>query len=120
MAQPAPARPVALAAEPKALTTLAAESGDTGALAKRVVAKLEWPNKPAPVVAVAPLTAEEQKQFAAGAEIYKNVCVGLPSARRPRQGEDGATARRVAVHDRTRRRRCRRESCSPARKARSA
>ena len=67
---------MALAAEPKALTTLAAEAGDTGALAKRVVARLEWPNKPAPVVTVAPLTAEEQKLFAAGAEIYKNVCSG--------------------------------------------
>ena len=54
---------MALAAEPKALTTLAGESGDTGALAKRVVAKLEWPNKPVPVVAVAPLTAEEQNSL---------------------------------------------------------
>ncbi len=72
----APARPVALAAEPKALTTLAAEAGDTGALAKRVVARLEWPNKPVPVVTVAPLTAEEQKLFSAGAEVYKSVCSG--------------------------------------------
>ena len=28
------------------------------------------------VVEVPPLTAEEQKRFAAGAEIYKNVCSG--------------------------------------------
>jgi mono/diheme cytochrome c family protein/glucose/arabinose dehydrogenase len=75
-----PARPVALAAEPKALTTLAAESGETGALAKRVVAKLEWPNKPAPVVVVTPLTAEEQKLFEAGAAVYKNVCLGCHQA----------------------------------------
>ena len=72
----APARLVALAAEPKALTALATEAGDTGALAKRVVARLEWPNKPAPVVTAAPLTAEEQKLFTAGAELYKNICSG--------------------------------------------
>jgi mono/diheme cytochrome c family protein/glucose/arabinose dehydrogenase len=76
----APARPVALSAEPKALTTLATESGEAGALAKRVVAKLEWPNKPAPVVAVAPLTAEEQKLFDAGAAVYKSVCLGCHQA----------------------------------------
>jgi mono/diheme cytochrome c family protein len=75
-----PARPVALGAEPKALTTLAIESGETGALAKRVVAKLEWPNKPAPVVAVTPLTAEEQKLFDAGAAVYKSVCLGCHQA----------------------------------------
>jgi mono/diheme cytochrome c family protein len=76
----APAKPVALSAEPKALTTLAGESGETGALAKRVVAKLEWPNKPAPVVVVTPLTAEEQKLFEAGAAVYKNVCSGCHQA----------------------------------------
>jgi mono/diheme cytochrome c family protein len=76
----APARPVALSAEPKALATLASESGETGALAKRVVAKLEWPNKPAPVVSVAALTAEEQKLFDAGAAVYKSVCLGCHQA----------------------------------------
>jgi mono/diheme cytochrome c family protein len=76
----APPRLVALAAEPKALTTLTAESGDTGALAKRVVAKLEWPNKPVPKVVVTPLTAEEQKLFDAGAAVYKNVCSGCHQA----------------------------------------
>ena len=102
---------MALAAEPKALTTLAAESGDTGALARRVVAKLEWPNKPVPVVAVAPLTAEEQKQFAAGAELYKNVCSGChqPDGRgkekmapplvesRYTAGPDGGAAARILL-----------------------
>jgi mono/diheme cytochrome c family protein len=72
----APAKPVVLPAEPAALVKLAAAGNDTGALAKRIVAKLDWPNKPAPVVEVPPLTAAEQKQFAAGSEIYKNLCVG--------------------------------------------
>jgi mono/diheme cytochrome c family protein/glucose/arabinose dehydrogenase len=107
----APAKPVALSAEPKALTTLAADSGEAGALAKRVVAKLEWPNKPAPVVMVAPLTAEEQKLFDAGAAVYKNVCSGChqPDGRglekvapplvesRYTTGPDGSAAARILL-----------------------
>ena len=72
---PAP-RVVSLPAEPTALTRLAAAGGETGAIAKRVVARLDWPGKPAPVVAVPPLTADEQKRFAAGADLYKSLCVG--------------------------------------------
>jgi mono/diheme cytochrome c family protein len=45
-------------------------------LARNVVAKLDWPGRPAPVVTAAPLTAEQQKRYDAGAEIYKNVCMG--------------------------------------------
>jgi len=72
----APARPVALKAEPAALSALAAQNSDTGALAKRVLAKLDWPNKPVPAVVVTPLTADEQKQFAAGSEVYRSICSG--------------------------------------------
>jgi mono/diheme cytochrome c family protein/glucose/arabinose dehydrogenase len=72
----APARAVALPAEPAALSSLAAQNTDAGALAKRVVAKLDWPNKPAPVNDAVPLTADEQKRFAAGGEVYKSLCVG--------------------------------------------
>jgi mono/diheme cytochrome c family protein len=72
----APAKPVMLPSEPAALAALAASKDDTGAAARRVLLKLEWPGKPAPVVEVAPLTAEEQQRFQAGAAIYKNVCVG--------------------------------------------
>lgn len=71
----APARPLLLAAEPAILIKLAASGGETGALASRVVAKLDWPGKPATIVKVPPLTAEEQKRFTAGAEIYRNLCV---------------------------------------------
>jgi mono/diheme cytochrome c family protein len=68
---------VALPGEPTSLTRLAVSATDSedAAIAKRVAARLEWPGKPAPVVEVAPLTPEEQKRFAAGAEIYKNLCV---------------------------------------------
>jgi mono/diheme cytochrome c family protein len=75
-----PAKPVTLQTEPIELTKLAASGGETGDLAKRVVARLEWPGKPTPLVEVTPLTAEEQQRFAAGAEIYKNVCLGCHQA----------------------------------------
>jgi mono/diheme cytochrome c family protein len=55
---------------------MAAETGEHGAAAKRVIAKLDWPNKPAPVVTAPPLSADEQKLYAAGSEIYKNICSG--------------------------------------------
>jgi mono/diheme cytochrome c family protein len=107
----APARPVALMAEPVALGALAAQNNDTGGLAKRIVAKLEWPNKPVPVVAVTPLTAEEQKLFTAGSEVYKSICLGChqPDGRgkekiapslvesRYTSGPDGGAATRILL-----------------------
>jgi mono/diheme cytochrome c family protein/glucose/arabinose dehydrogenase len=71
----APVTRVTLPGEPAALTALAAGTNALGTAAKAVAAKLDWPGKPAPVVTVAPLTAEEQKRFTAGAEIYKNLCI---------------------------------------------
>ncbi|HET7695701.1 MAG TPA: c-type cytochrome [Vicinamibacterales bacterium] len=71
-----PGRGIALPAEPAALTKLAGASGTIGSLAASVSAKLDWPGRPAPMVAAAPLNAEQQKRFTAGAEIYKNVCLG--------------------------------------------
>jgi mono/diheme cytochrome c family protein/glucose/arabinose dehydrogenase len=70
------AKPVALPGEPAALAKLSGSADETGALAKRILAKLDWPNKPTPVVEVTPLTAEEQTRFAAGGDLYKNLCVG--------------------------------------------
>ena len=70
------ARSVSLPAEPAALSQLAGVAGETGAVATKVLARIEWPGKPAPVVELAPLTAVEQQRFAKGAEIYKSVCVG--------------------------------------------
>ncbi len=71
-----PGRGVSLPAEPAALTTLAAGTTAMAFLAKSVSAKLDWPGRPAPVVTAPPLTAEQQKRFDAGAEIYKNICLG--------------------------------------------
>jgi mono/diheme cytochrome c family protein len=71
-----PGRGVTLPAEPTALSALAAGNSALAVLAKNVSAKLDWPGRPAPVVIAAPLTADQQKRFDAGAEIYKNVCMG--------------------------------------------
>ncbi len=71
-----PGRGVSLPAEPAGLTKLASGTDQIALLAKNVSAKLDWPGRPAPVITAAPLTAEQQKRFDAGAEIYKNICVG--------------------------------------------
>jgi mono/diheme cytochrome c family protein/glucose/arabinose dehydrogenase len=71
-----PGRGVALPGEPTGLMTLAAGTNAMATLAKSVSAKLDWPGRPAPVVTAAPLTAEQQKRYDAGAEIYKNICMG--------------------------------------------
>jgi mono/diheme cytochrome c family protein len=66
-----------LPSEPTALVALATAADEAGAMAKRVVGKLEWPGKPvAPVVEVVPLTPVQQKRYDAGAELYKGICVG--------------------------------------------
>lgn len=71
-----PGRGVTLPAEPTALSALAAGNSGTAVLARNVTAKLDWPGRPAPVITAAPLTPEQQKRFDAGAEIYKNICMG--------------------------------------------
>jgi mono/diheme cytochrome c family protein len=71
-----PGRGVTLPSEPAALSALAAGNGALATLAKNVSAKLDWPGRPAPVVTAAPLSAEQQKRYDAGAEIYKNICMG--------------------------------------------
>ena len=69
-------RPVTLTAEPIELVRLGAGADPLASLAKSVVNKLDWPNRPVPAVVVAPLTPDQQKQFAAGADIYKGLCIG--------------------------------------------
>ncbi|MCC7009001.1 MAG: c-type cytochrome [Acidobacteria bacterium] len=72
----APGRGVSLPAEPASLTVLARGNGPLAGAAAAVVARLDWPGRPAPVVPATPLTVEQQKRYAAGAEIYRNVCAG--------------------------------------------
>jgi mono/diheme cytochrome c family protein len=71
-----PGRGVALPAEPAGLTALSSGTGELAMAARSVADKVEWPGRPTPVVAVTPLSPEQQKRQVAGAEIYKNVCLG--------------------------------------------
>ena len=71
-----PGRSVSLPAEPAALTKLASGTDAIALLASKVSAKLDWPGRPAPVITASPLNADQQKRFEAGAEIYKNLCLG--------------------------------------------
>jgi mono/diheme cytochrome c family protein/glucose/arabinose dehydrogenase len=71
-----PGRGVSLPGEPAGLTALAAGTDAIALLAKNVSAKLDWPGRPAPVETAPPLSAEQLKPFDAGAEIYKNICLG--------------------------------------------
>jgi mono/diheme cytochrome c family protein/glucose/arabinose dehydrogenase len=74
------ARRVTIAREPTSLTRLAADGGDAGQIARSIASKLEWPGKPAPVASVAPLTDDERSRFAAGAQLYKDICLGCHQA----------------------------------------
>ena len=71
-----PGRGVTLPAEPLSLTTLASGTDEVAALARSVAARLDWAGKPPPPPAppVTPLTADEQKRFDAGKELYASLC----------------------------------------------
>jgi mono/diheme cytochrome c family protein/glucose/arabinose dehydrogenase len=68
------ARSVRLSSEPATLVKLGAGGGDLGTRVTNVLARVEWPGKPGLAAAVAPLTAEEQKRFDDGREVYRNLC----------------------------------------------
>jgi mono/diheme cytochrome c family protein/glucose/arabinose dehydrogenase len=70
---------VTLSREP-ALVSVAAGKGEFGDRATKVMARLGWPGKPGMTPAAAALGAEDQKRFAAGQEIYKNLCEGCHGA----------------------------------------
>jgi mono/diheme cytochrome c family protein len=71
---------ISLASEPSALIALAAAGrGELSDTAGRVLVRLDWPGKPAPLSGSAadsrPLTPEEEKRVAEGQEVYKTVCI---------------------------------------------
>jgi mono/diheme cytochrome c family protein len=85
-AQNAPAAParaggpsVTLTREP-ALVAVAAEKGELGDRAAKVMARIAWPGKAGVAPAAAALSAADQKRFLAGQEIYKNICEGCHGA----------------------------------------
>jgi mono/diheme cytochrome c family protein len=63
-----------LNAEPVSFSALAARGGELGGRAEKLLARVEWPGKPGASAPIAPLTADQQKQFAAGREVYRNAC----------------------------------------------
>lgn len=59
--------------EPIAFTAMATASDALAPRANAVLERIAWPGKPG-VVALAPLTAEEQQRYDAGRDVYRNVC----------------------------------------------
>jgi mono/diheme cytochrome c family protein len=60
--------------EPKGLSALAAVSGELGTRAAAVLARVEWPGKPGAAAPIPALSADEQRRFDAGRDVYKNIC----------------------------------------------
>jgi mono/diheme cytochrome c family protein/glucose/arabinose dehydrogenase len=77
-AAPAPARVVRttlrLGREPSPLLRMIDAREALADRAAAVVGRITWPGKAGDAAALAPLTSEEQRRFAAGAEIYRNLC----------------------------------------------
>jgi mono/diheme cytochrome c family protein len=74
---PAPARPIGPLLRLNREPSIAALADGADPLAPRlaaVLARIEWPGKPGASAPVAPLTAEEERRFEAGHEIYTNIC----------------------------------------------
>jgi mono/diheme cytochrome c family protein len=65
-----------LARAPDTLVALAGRNDEVAPAARVLLAKLDWPGRPAPAPVAVPLTSEQQARYAAGAELYKNVCLG--------------------------------------------
>jgi mono/diheme cytochrome c family protein len=72
----AAAASLTLAAEPAALITLSNASGDLSTQAKKVVAGVNWPGKPAPKVEPISRTPEQQARYDAGQKVYAQMCEG--------------------------------------------
>ena len=66
--------PLRLNAEPASLSAAAAKGGELGGRAEKLLARVEWPGKPGASAPVEPLSPEQQRRFAAGQEVYRNVC----------------------------------------------
>jgi mono/diheme cytochrome c family protein/glucose/arabinose dehydrogenase len=68
------ARTVRLNAEPKGLSALAGKDDELGQRVVRVLERIEWPGKPGVATAVPPLSADEQRRFDGGRDVYRNIC----------------------------------------------
>ena len=66
--------------EPVSLSALAASPGDLGTRASAVLARIVWPGKPGAPAGPAPFTADEQRRFDAGQEVFKSLCIACHQA----------------------------------------
>jgi mono/diheme cytochrome c family protein/glucose/arabinose dehydrogenase/HEAT repeat protein len=71
-----PGRGLSLPREPAALARMSDGATDLAVAARAVLAKLDWPGRPAPAAVAPPLTPDELDRFNAGAGVYKDVCAG--------------------------------------------
>jgi mono/diheme cytochrome c family protein/glucose/arabinose dehydrogenase len=72
---PRPSGPMLrLSKEPAAVVALAGAGDPLSTRLTAVLAKVEWPGKPGASAPLTPLTAEEQRRFDAGHEIYTSIC----------------------------------------------
>ena len=116
----APARPVSLPAEPTALVALARRPTTTGRVAKRVVAKLDWPGKPAPVVEAAPLTPPSSRSDTMPAPSSTRASASAATSRTARARKSSPPSLVDSrLRERAGSRRRRSGSCWAARKGRS-
>jgi mono/diheme cytochrome c family protein/glucose/arabinose dehydrogenase len=70
---------VTLSREP-ALIAVAAEKGELGDRAAKLMARIGWPGKAGVTPVAAALNAADQKAFNAGQQIYRNLCEGCHGA----------------------------------------
>ncbi len=63
-----------LNAPPEPFVALSQRGDDLGTRAAAVLARVGWPGKPGAAPPVPPLTPDEQQRFAAGQEVYRNIC----------------------------------------------
>ena len=63
-----------------ALLAVAAGTGELADRAAKVLARIAWPGKVGAAPAAAALSPADQKRFAAGQEIFKNICEGCHGA----------------------------------------
>lgn len=73
----APVPPLAFPREPAALKSLLADkTPEIIAIAKRIAGRVTWPGKLDTLPEAPKLSAEEEKRFAAGQQLYGSVCAG--------------------------------------------
>ena len=67
-------RSLRLGREPAAFSALATDGGEWTERVARVLGRIDWPGKPGSPAPVAPLSAEQQRRFDGGREVYQNIC----------------------------------------------